>query len=180
MFASSPSYSPPHFTPEGESTHVPGVGPEEFGDVPDYGAIVAYPKAMYAAPTPVPAPCSAFVPFARTARRARDADKQSRRPIKKAVRKPSMARAPLRKAAPTAGGTLYKHPLHGWIEKPAQDGSLLDTDLPRVDLIDLTADDDAIGPIAVEWSPPTLPPPMYDYESCMTGYMGCFGTPFEC
>ena len=176
MFATSPSYSPPHFTPEGVSTHVPGVFPEEFGDVPDYGAIVAYPKAVRAVPTPVPAPCSAFVPFARTARRARDADKQSRRPIKKPVRKQSMARVPLRKAAPTAGGTLHKHPLHGWIEKPAQDGSLLDTDLPRVDLIDLTADDDAIGSIVVEWSPPTLPPPTYDYESCM----GCFGTPFAC
>jgi hypothetical protein len=73
-----------------------------------------------------------------------------------------MAKRPLRKAAPTAGGIL-----RNGIEIPDQDGRFVDDDLP---------------PIVVEWSwrDAMTPSPTCDYESCMTGYVTPINQTFEC
>ena len=96
------------------------------------------PRARVRDRIPSPWPASA-----RAERRALAA-----KPIrfKKKARKPRMAHVPVRKAAPTAFAPKYAHPIHGWIEKPAQDD-----DLP---------------PIVVEWSPPPMVSPINQSFEC--------------
>jgi hypothetical protein len=106
--------------------------------------------------------------------------------FKKPARKPRMAKRPLRKAAPTAGGILRDRieiPRQsiarallalGWTPPAGTRGSAM---APPA----CSDEDDDVLPIVVEWSPPPMtPPPAYDYESCMPGYVTPINQTFEC